>query len=122
METRSRYVTMKLARQMQKFFMERDLQCVYENPETKDVFPLSVCIWRSTPVPCYSHASIQVRTMDLNDELGQITHVFSDKTGEQYGTPPAKYVSYCGFRDSDFEQHGSPEAACQWHSIWAGND
>ena len=23
----------------------------------------------------------QVRTMDLNDELGQITHVFSDKTG-----------------------------------------
>ena len=24
---------------------------------------------------------LQVRTMDLNDELGQITHVFSDKTG-----------------------------------------
>jgi hypothetical protein len=23
----------------------------------------------------------QVRSMDLNDELGQITHVFSDKTG-----------------------------------------
>lgn len=24
---------------------------------------------------------LQVRTMDLNDELGQITHIFSDKTG-----------------------------------------
>lgn len=61
---------MKMARTAQKFFMERDGDMYYEDEEVVEAsngeegqFPL------------------QVRTMDLNDELGRISYVFSDKTG-----------------------------------------
>jgi phospholipid-transporting ATPase len=66
----SLYVTMKLARTAQKFFMDNDDRCVYRDEELLEktngeegIFPLVV------------------RAMDLNDELGQISHIFSDKTG-----------------------------------------
>lgn len=63
-------VTMRLARVVQKWFMERDRAMVYLNESAlaasggeEGIYPL------------------RVRSMDLNDELGQISHIFSDKTG-----------------------------------------
>lgn len=53
------YVSMALLRFGQAFFMQWDLNMYYEE---KDL-PMTV------------------RTMNLNEELGQITHIFSDKTG-----------------------------------------
>ena len=55
----SMYVTMEITKFIQGYFMENDL-CLYD--EKKGV-------------------RIQVRTTDINDELGQVDHVFSDKTG-----------------------------------------
>ena len=66
----SLYVSMKLARQVQKFFIEFDNELVYVD---KDVFAKSG--------GKEGEYRLQVRTMDLNDELGQISHIFSDKTG-----------------------------------------
>lgn len=66
----SLYVSMKFARTAQKYFMEKDIKMYHEEPELVEssgdkegAYPL------------------KVRTMDLNDELGQISHIFSDKTG-----------------------------------------
>lgn len=66
----SLYVTMKLARTAQKFFQDRDVTMEYIDTELAErtdgkegIFPL------------------RVRSLDLNDELGQISHIFSDKTG-----------------------------------------
>jgi len=55
----SLYVSMTTVKFFQSYFIEQDLQMYSE--ETK--------------------RSAQVRTMNLNEELGQISHVFSDKTG-----------------------------------------
>jgi magnesium-transporting ATPase (P-type) len=66
----SLYVSMKLARTAQKIFMDNDAHLLYVDTELaaktngeEGSFPL------------------KVRSMDLNDELGQISHIFSDKTG-----------------------------------------
>jgi magnesium-transporting ATPase (P-type) len=55
----SLYVSMSLARFYQSLFMNQDLDMYYEATDTPAV----------------------VRTMTLNDELGCISHVFTDKTG-----------------------------------------
>lgn len=55
----SLYVSMSLVRSFQSYFMNDDLE-MYHAP---------------TDTPAL------VRTMTLNEELGQITHIFSDKTG-----------------------------------------
>jgi len=55
----SLYVSMTLIRFFQSYFMNNDLEMYYEKTDTPSV----------------------VRTMTLNEELGQISHVFSDKTG-----------------------------------------
>ncbi len=55
----SLYVSMSIARYFQSYFMNNDLEMYYEKIDTPAL----------------------VRTMTLNEELGQISHVFSDKTG-----------------------------------------
>ena len=55
----SLYVSMTIARFGQSYFMENDLEMYYEKTDT--------------PMKC--------RTRTLNEELGQISHIFSDKTG-----------------------------------------
>jgi len=55
----SLYVSMIFARFFQSYFMNNDLEMYYEKTD---------------------HPSA-VRTMTLNEELGQISHIFSDKTG-----------------------------------------
>ena len=55
----SLYVSMAIVRSLQSYFMNCDLDMYYEQTDTPAL----------------------VRTMTLNEELGQISHVFSDKTG-----------------------------------------
>ena len=55
----SLYVSMAIVRSLQSYFMNCDLDMYYEKTDTPAL----------------------VRTMTLNEELGQISHVFSDKTG-----------------------------------------
>ena len=55
----SLYVSMSLIRVFQTFFMNNDLDMYYELSDSRS----------------------QVRTISLNEELGQISHIFSDKTG-----------------------------------------
>ena len=55
----SLYVSMTLARALQSYFMINDEDMYYDHID----------------------APAQVRTMTLNEELGQISHIFSDKTG-----------------------------------------
>jgi phospholipid-transporting ATPase len=55
----SLYVSMTLVRFFQSHFMNNDLEMYYEATDTPAL----------------------VRTMTLNEELGQISHIFSDKTG-----------------------------------------
>jgi len=55
----SLYVSMAITRSFQSFFMNNDIDMYYERLD----------------------APALVRTMTLNEELGQISHVFSDKTG-----------------------------------------
>ena len=55
----SLYVSMSLIRFAQAYFMNLDLDMYYEKTDTPGL----------------------VRTMTLNEELGQISHIFSDKTG-----------------------------------------
>lgn len=55
----SLYVSMSVARFYQSVFMNQDLEMYYE----------------------VTDSPAQVRTMTLNEELGQISHIFSDKTG-----------------------------------------
>lgn len=66
----SLYVTVRLARSFQMWFMEKDREMFHEEPE----------LLRATN-GLEGQYPFKVRMMDLNDELGQITHVFSDKTG-----------------------------------------
>jgi phospholipid-transporting ATPase len=53
------YVSMAMVRSLQSYFMNNDLEMYYAATDTPAL----------------------VRTMTLNEELGQISHVFSDKTG-----------------------------------------
>jgi P-type E1-E2 ATPase len=53
------YVSMAMVRSLQSYFMNNDLEMYYAPTDTPAL----------------------VRTMTLNEELGQISHVFSDKTG-----------------------------------------
>ena len=55
----SLYVSMAVIRSLQSYFMNNDLEMYYAPTDTPAL----------------------VRTMTLNEELGQISHVFSDKTG-----------------------------------------
>lgn len=55
----SLYVSMAVVRFYQGYFMNKDLEMYYPKTDTPAL----------------------VRTMTLNEELGQISHVFSDKTG-----------------------------------------
>ncbi|KAL4106367.1 hypothetical protein PRIC1_004418 [Phytophthora ramorum] len=55
----SLYVSMTSVKFMQSYFMNNDLEMYHDETDT----------------PC------QVRTMSLNEELGQIDYIFSDKTG-----------------------------------------
>jgi len=55
----SLYVSMSVTRFGQSFFMNNDLEMYYAPTDTPAI----------------------VRTMTLNEELGQISHIFSDKTG-----------------------------------------
>ena len=55
----SLYVSMAMVRSGQSYFMNQDLEMYYAPTDTPAL----------------------VRTMTLNEELGQISHVFSDKTG-----------------------------------------
>ena len=65
---------MKLARQMQMFFIQLDNECVHEDKAT---------LARTNGKE--GRYRISVRTMDLNDELGQISHILTDKTGMRTG-------------------------------------
>eukprot|EP01039_Chlorochromonas_danica_P007893 gene7893-8706_t len=56
----SLYGSMSLARYFQSYFMNIDEEMYYEKTDTP---------------------ALLVRTMTLNEELGQISHIFSDKTG-----------------------------------------
>eukprot|EP01038_Epipyxis_sp_PR26KG_P007375 gene7375-10046_t len=55
----SLYVSMAVIRYFQSYFMMNDLEMYYEKTDTPAL----------------------VRTMTLNEELGQVSHIFSDKTG-----------------------------------------
>ncbi|CAN0014797.1 unnamed protein product, partial [Sphacelaria rigidula] len=55
----SLYVSQNFMRFFQAWFMDQDLDMYHERTDTPS----------------------RVRTMNLNEDLGQITHVFSDKTG-----------------------------------------
>ena len=55
----SLYVSMTMSRFLQSYFMNNDMNMYYPRLD----------------------APAKVRTMQLNEELGQISHVFSDKTG-----------------------------------------
>ncbi len=66
----SLYVSVRLARTLQVLFMEADELMVHEDEEQ---LRLSDGVEGRYP--------FKVRCMELNDELGQITHIFSDKTG-----------------------------------------
>lgn len=66
----SLYVSVRLARSFQMLMMERDYEMTHVVPEL--YFP------SKGEEGLYP---FKVRSMDLNDELGQITHIFSDKTG-----------------------------------------
>ncbi|RYZ92174.1 MAG: hypothetical protein EOP06_05040, partial [Proteobacteria bacterium] len=66
----SLYVTVRLARSFQMFFMEKDREMFHSDPD----------LMRATN-GLEGQYPFKVRTMDLNDELGQISHMFSDKTG-----------------------------------------
>ena len=55
----SLYVSMSISRVGQMFFMNNDLQMYYEKTD----------------------APANVRTMNLNEDLGKVSHIFSDKTG-----------------------------------------
>jgi magnesium-transporting ATPase (P-type) len=57
----SLYVSMNFVKFIQRYFMQQDIEMYHDNTDTP----------------------MQVRTMNLNEELGMITHVFSDKTGKR---------------------------------------
>ena len=68
----SLYITLDLVKAGQCIFMHRDQNCVYhprlknmKNPEQNNLAPVG----------------LTCRTSTLNDDLGQIDYVFTDKTG-----------------------------------------
>lgn len=65
----SLYVTMKMARVFQTYFMSKDEKMIHIIPAEFSTDGMKTII----------HP--KVRTVDLNDDLGQISYVFSDKTG-----------------------------------------
>ena len=67
----SLYVTMRLGRTLQMVMMEHDTEMCHAEVDSST--PGSVPVTRRYP--------FRVRSMELNDDLGQITHIFSDKTG-----------------------------------------
>lgn len=87
----SLYVSMKLTRTAQKIFMDFDLECVYVNEDE-----LRRSNGESGRYP------LSVRVMDLNDELGQVTHLFTDKTG----TLTSNYMEFR--KMSIHGEHASP--------------
>jgi magnesium-transporting ATPase (P-type) len=138
----SLYVSMRITRTAQKFFMDFDQDCVYVNEEEQ----------RKTEGESGRYP-LNVRTMDLNDELGQITHLFTDKTGtltsnymefrkfsvngacrcvarrdhcsaQLYPIPPLPFLYLFSCRRrvrpwNDADRHGSPTAlgrGCSRHS------
>lgn len=91
----SLYVSIKIARQAQKYIMDRDVSMAVVQGGGKwkpSLLPAGLIKWCGC---CCSRSHNQteggdgemvvhkseVRTMELNDELGQVTHIFSDKTG-----------------------------------------
>lgn len=66
----SLYVTMRMARTAQKLWLEWDKFMYHEDAEA-----IAATNGRE------GHFPANVRNMELNDELGQVSHVFSDKTG-----------------------------------------
>ena len=66
----SLYVSVRLARTLQSVVMQWDREMFHDEPA---LFAASGGLEGEYP--------FKVRSMDLNDELGQITHIFSDKTG-----------------------------------------
>ena len=66
----SLYVSVRLARTLQTLVMEWDRDMFHEEPA---LFKASGGLEGEYP--------FKVRSMDLNDEIGQISHIFSDKTG-----------------------------------------
>ena len=71
----SLYVSMSAARYLQSHAMNVDLDMCHEN----------------------SHSPALVRTMTLNEELGQISHIFTDKTGTlTCNVMDFRKVSICG--------------------------
>lgn len=70
----SLYVSMRVVRLVQKFFLEKDLGMYHEVPELV-----------LTSKGEEGEYPTKVRTMDLLDEIGQVTHIFSDKTGTLTG-------------------------------------
>jgi magnesium-transporting ATPase (P-type) len=91
-------VSMKLTRTFQTVFMDADDQCVYVDQQALDQtqgesrYPLRVrvSVYFYRYLKCDMKRHLQVRSMDLNDELGQISHVFTDKTG----TLTSNYMEY----------------------------
>ena len=65
----SLYVTMKMARGLQTFFMHADTNMVHVIPPEFSTTGEEMVI------------KPRVRTVDLNDDIGQISYIFSDKTG-----------------------------------------
>ena len=129
----SLYVSVRLARTLQMVVMEWDCSMFHEEPE----------LFRNTN-GLEGEYPFKVRSMDLNDELGQITHIFSDKTG----TLTLNYSAYqaCshfpsaptnlaptrpaptepGFRALFpcfvFHCSGVPQDARGWRRLWARHD
>ncbi len=66
----SLYVSVRIARTLQMVVMEWDAEMFHEEPA---LIKSSGGLEGEYP--------FKVRSMDLNDELGQISHIFSDKTG-----------------------------------------
>jgi phospholipid-transporting ATPase len=71
----SLYVSMKVARTLQAALMNADAECVYVDEAARARANGEAVLTGAGVFP------LRVRSLELNDELGQITHVFSDKTG-----------------------------------------
>ena len=75
---------MKVARTLQAALMNADAECVYYVDEAARAHASGTGTGTGTGMGAGAGAGVfplRVRSLELNDELGQITHVFSDKTG-----------------------------------------
>eukprot|EP01138_Halocafeteria_seosinensis_P011049 gb/GECG01011285.1/.p1 GENE.gb/GECG01011285.1/~~gb/GECG01011285.1/.p1 ORF type:complete len:1420 (+),score=171.01 gb/GECG01011285.1/:1-4260(+) len=79
----SLYVTMRLARTFQMTLMELDKEMQYRVLEDNDLLStdLHSAPSRHPGEMASREIPFKVRSMELNDDIGQITHIFSDKTG-----------------------------------------